>query len=167
MRCCRRFVSPPWQPHMMLDYISIIFLITIYMHVLYILVHLGSSPWWPCVMLPYVLISLTIINGDIINLHFLLYDHMCCSPMSRKSSWWNLYNAVLPLIFLSTIYESMLCLCHLTDNQSDATLSNHLDSMYNFILCIILLTITNEVMLYIVKFPSRVRLFATPWTVAH
>ena len=31
-------------------------------------------------MLPYVvLISLTVINGDIINLHFLLYDHMYCS----------------------------------------------------------------------------------------
>ena len=56
-----------------------IYTCTIYT-ILYILVHLGSSPWWPCIMLPYVvLISLTVINGDIINLHFLLYDHICYS----------------------------------------------------------------------------------------
>lgn len=49
----------------------------------------GSSPWCSCIMLHSVnLINLTTVNGPIvINLHYLLYNHVCCSTVSNKSVW--------------------------------------------------------------------------------
>ena len=125
MQCCRRFVSPPWQPHIMSNYISIISLITIYISISWVISLMT--------MLHYVvLISLTVINGDIINLHFLLYDHICCSTMPSKSSWWT----HIMLCYPSSSWVPLMGLRYVYVPQSDATLSNHLDIMYSFILCL-------------------------------
>ena len=125
MQCCRRFVSPPWQPHIMSNYISIISLITIYISISWVISLMT--------MLHYVvLISLTVISGDIINLHFLLYDHMCCSTMPSKSSWWT----HTMLCYPSSSWVPLMSLRYVYVPQSDATLSNHLDNMYSFILCL-------------------------------
>lgn len=101
-----------------LDYISIIFLITIY---------------YACTMY--------ISTPQVISLMTMRYAALCSHQLDHYQWWYNksafsplwshvllshflqifmmnLYNAVLPLIFLSTTYESTLCLCHLTDNHS-------------------------------------------------
>ena len=142
MQCCRRFVSPPWQPHIMSNYISIISLITIYISISWVISLMT--------MLHYVvLISLTVINGDIINLHFLLYDHICCSTMPSKSSWWTHIMLCYPhlpeyhlWVYAMSMYHSQMlpCLIILTS------------CIVLFFVCIIFLTITKEVMLYLHPF---------------
>lgn len=54
----------------------------------YVMAHSGSSPWCPYIMPHCVdLLNLSTVDGSIINLYYLLCNHMCCSTMSSKSSW--------------------------------------------------------------------------------